>query len=179
MFACCNQPAVDKSKELDRIGASPVMKKEEPAPIVEVPAQEPPKPVEEAPKVVAEAPKVVEALKEEPKKEEPAKEEPKPVEAEKKEPEAPTAPTSGTFEVTIDRSSKGSKLGMTIGRVDKALKIKSFETGDVSTFNTKNPGMALKAMDLVVAVNGKEGSANDLLKALSSPDALTLKIKRS
>mmetsp|Transcript_73903 Transcript_73903/g.153986 ORF Transcript_73903/g.153986 Transcript_73903/m.153986 type:complete len:170 (-) Transcript_73903:317-826(-) len=169
MFGCCNEPVVDKNQEIKAVGASPVMKKQEeipaeaPAPKVEETKEESPK-VKEAPKPAVEAPK----------KEEPAKEEPK-----KEDPASPKAPTSGTFEVTIERASKGSKLGMTIGRVDKALKIKAFDAGDVSNFNTKNPGMALKAMDLVVAVNGKTGTANDLLNALASPDALTLKITRA
>eukprot|EP00405_Crypthecodinium_cohnii_P016627 CAMPEP_0206462728 /NCGR_PEP_ID=MMETSP0324_2-20121206/26158_1 /ASSEMBLY_ACC=CAM_ASM_000836 /TAXON_ID=2866 /ORGANISM="Crypthecodinium cohnii, Strain Seligo" /LENGTH=157 /DNA_ID=CAMNT_0053934953 /DNA_START=59 /DNA_END=532 /DNA_ORIENTATION=+ len=156
MFSCCCDAGAKTNQEVDRVGAISVLQESQDAgKAAQFEAPPPPPPPLADVDVPPKTSDVVPA------------------------PPSSSAPTSpGTFTVTINRKDENAKLGVDVGRADRAIRIKKVCAGEVEDHNKANPDQALQPMDLIVAVNGVSGPANDLLHTISTSNPLVLTIRR-
>jgi len=93
---------------------------------------------------------------------------------------APGNPQGGAeFTVRVDKSA-GDPLGIQIDHEDgSSLLIDAVHDGLIKSWNKVNPGLAVYPEDRIVAVNGKRGNAELLLRETEQKQVLTLAVMRS
>jgi len=74
------------------------------------------------------------------------------------------------FAIQLDKSVEGAKLGVDIDRSDKGISItvREIASGLIEDWNKAHPDLAVEQCDRIVAVNGRRGSANDMVAALKA-----------
>ncbi|CAJ1333011.1 unnamed protein product [Effrenium voratum] len=100
---------------------------------------------------------------------------------EAKEAEAMASPRNDReFEVVIEKSPDDQRIGLDISVVGgKVLKVWKIKDGLVNEWNkTAPPDQQVRSGDAVVAVNGKRGSADQLLEQVSKGRKVTILCSR-
>eukprot|EP00434_Breviolum_minutum_P025330 symbB.v1.2.022382.t1/scaffold1984.1/size115852/9 len=84
------------------------------------------------------------------------------------------------FEVVIEKTAGDPRIGLDISVVGgKVLKVWKVKDGLVNEWNkTQPPEMQVKSGDAVVAVNGKRGSADQLLEQVSKGTKVAILVSR-
>lgn len=89
------------------------------------------------------------------------------------------APKQETFLVRVVKTPAMKTMGMDLRYKAKgAVKVREvFEDGLVAAWNRENKNFAVYAGDSILAVNGREGKPEDLVRILAESNEVELRIK--